>query len=200
MLAVLAVLGVVGVVVAGGDTPAPPARPAMVMGTVVSVDAAKSTLVVKTMARGEEAAKEVTLTTTAETKITLDAEAAKLEDLKAEMRVNVTLVKDTTDKAASINATSKGLMGSVVKVDGTNVVVSTGRGDTAKEVTVATDKDTKILLLQRGTRGTPAAEPKVGKLEDLKAGMRVTVIPETGTAKKILASAAGGGRRGGGGN
>lgn len=188
VLIALAVVSASGVALAGAsgsDT-----RPAMVMGTVVKVDGAN--LVVKQMAgRGGEA-KEVTLVTTDDTKVMLDAEAAKLADLKADMRVMVTLVAGTTDKAARVSATSKGLDGTVVKVDGTNVVVKTGRGDAAKEVTVATDDKTKVLLLQGMT-----GEAKAGTLADLKADVRVTVIPETGTATKILVRPAGGGRRGG---
>jgi hypothetical protein len=71
-----------------------------------------------------------------------------------------------------------GLMGTVVKVDGTNLVVKQmARGQTeAKEVTVATDDKTKVTL-----------DGKEAKLADLKEGLRVMVSPAEGTATTIAA-------------
>ena len=77
----------------------------------------------------------------------------------------------------------KTLAGTVVKVDGDKVVVKTGVKD-AKEVTVATDKDTKVTI-----------DGKDAKVGDLKAGMTATVTPADGVAQKIEAkkpAAAGG--------
>jgi hypothetical protein len=71
-----------------------------------------------------------------------------------------------------------GLRGEVVKVDGTNLVISSGKKDAKKEVTVATDDKTVVTI-----GGNP------GKLADLKAGDRVSVTPDTGTATKIEAGA-----------
>jgi hypothetical protein len=71
-----------------------------------------------------------------------------------------------------------GLRGEVVKVDGTNLVISAGKKDAKKEVTVATDDKTVV---------TVAGNP--GKLADLKAGDKVSVTPETGTATKIEVAA-----------
>lgn len=181
VVALAMVVGLVGVALA---QPARRARP--VMGELVKVEGAN--LVVKVTPRGGEA-REVTIVTDDKTTFTVDAEAGKLADLKAGMTVAVMLVEGTTDKAARVNATSKNVTGTVVKVEGPNVVLSVRqRGAEAKEVTVVTDEKTKILLLQRGERGAPAP-PKVGTLEDVKAGMRVTAIPETGTATKLLVSA-----------
>jgi hypothetical protein len=67
-----------------------------------------------------------------------------------------------------------GLKGDVVKVDGTNLVISAGKKNEKKEVTIATDANTTV---------TVAGKP--GKLADLKAGDKVLVTPETGTATKI---------------
>ena len=50
-----------------------------------------------------------------------------------------------------------------------------------KEVTVATDEKTKVFFL-----GVERVPGKVGKLEDLKVDMRVTVLPKTGTAEKVV--------------
>jgi ribosomal protein L21E len=155
-------------------------RPNGIGGTLVKVDG--KSLVVKVRQRNAEA-KEVTVATDDKTTFVVDAEAGKLEDLKADMRVFITPAEGTATKVV---ATSKGLNGTVVKVDGKNVIVKVRQqGAEAKEVTVATDENTKVFVGE-----------KAAKLEDLKADMRVTVLPETGTAKKILAMPA---RRAGGG-
>jgi hypothetical protein len=169
-----------------------------VFGTLVKVDG--KNLVLSVRQRGGEA-QEVTVPTDEKTQFLVDAEAGKLANLKPEMRVNVIQVPATEDKPARtvVMATSRGLNGTVVKVEGKNVVITAREmGGEAREVTVATDEKTKVFLLGGMARGT-FSEPKVGKLEDIKADMRVMVLPETGTAAKILASPAParGGRRGG---
>ncbi|MCY2932004.1 MAG: hypothetical protein NTV86_21420 [Planctomycetota bacterium] len=80
------------------------------------------------------------------------------------------------------------LKGRIVKVDGANVTVKTGHGDTAKEVVVVTDDKTVVTI--DGAAKTVA---------DLKEKMRVVVTPATGTATKIEAKTpgAGGGHKGG---
>ncbi|MFB3893053.1 MAG: hypothetical protein ACE15C_13630 [Phycisphaerae bacterium] len=157
-----------------------PARP--LMGTIVKVDG--KNIVIKTMARGGEG-EEKTVVTDDKTKFIVDAEEGKLADLKAEMRVVIT---PATGTAETVNATSKGRNGTFVKVDGKNIVIKTGRGEAAKEETIATDDKTKVFV-----------DGKAAKLEDLKENMFVTVLPETGTATKIIARAAraprGGGNR-----
>lgn len=156
-----------------------PERPRGVFGTLVKVDG--KNLVIST-GRGDQA-KEVTVATDEKTEFVVDAEPGKLADLKPEMRIMVTPEMGTATK---VTATSKGLNGAVVKVDGKNVVIKTGRGEEAKEVTVTTDEKTKVFV-----------GGKAATLADLKADMRVTVIPETGTAVKIIAMAGGGIRPGG---
>ncbi len=71
-----------------------------------------------------------------------------------------------------------GIMGKIVKVDGTNIVIAKrtrGSKDTT-EVTVATDAKTVVTL-----------DRKEATLADLKADMFVFVTPETGTAAKVSA-------------
>jgi hypothetical protein len=163
LLTAVFVLGVAGMVWSQSAT-----RPSGVFGTIVKVDG--KNIIVKTGRRDN--AKEVTVATDEKTEFVVDAEKGKLDDLKADMRVRIT---PETGTATKVVATSNGLNGQVVKIDGKNVIIKTGRGDNAKEVTVATDENTKVFI------GETAS-----KLEDLKADMRVTVLPETGTAKKIL--------------
>jgi hypothetical protein len=70
---------------------------------------------------------------------------------------------------------AKGLRGTVIKVDGTNLVINSAKkGEDKKEVTVATDAKTVVTI-----------EGKEGKLADLHEGQRVVVTPDTGTAEKI---------------
>jgi hypothetical protein len=64
------------------------------------------------------------------------------------------------------------LCGTVVKVDGANVVVKAG----GNEVTVVTDDKTVVTL-----------DGKEAKVADLKADMHVVVTPAEGTATEIKA-------------
>jgi hypothetical protein len=79
------------------------------------------------------------------------------------------------DKAAKKDA--KGVIGTVVKVDGTNIVVQT-RGKKGAEVTIATDAGTKFDV-----------SGKPGTIDDVKAGVNVVASPATGTAQKITVKA-----------
>jgi hypothetical protein len=67
-----------------------------------------------------------------------------------------------------------GLKGTVVKVDGSKLVISSGKKAEAKEVTVETNDKTVITV-----------EGQTAKLADLKPGQKVVISPETGTAEKI---------------
>jgi hypothetical protein len=87
------------------------------------------------------------------------------------------LVTGLTVMAADEKPADSPLKGKVVKVDGTNVVVSTEVGGEKKEVTVATDDKTVVTV-----------DGKDAKLADLKADMDVTITPATGTATKIEAT------------
>ena len=74
---------------------------------------------------------------------------------------------------------AKGLRGTVIKVDGTNLVINSAKkGEDKKEVTVATDAKTVVTI-----------EGKEGKLADLHEGQRVSITPDTGTAETISVAA-----------
>lgn len=156
---------------ASGPAREPTSRPAGVFGTLVKVDG--TNLVVEARQRGAEP-KEVTVPTNDKTQFVVDAEPGKLSDLKPEMRVMITPEAGTAEKVV---ARSRGLSGMIEKVEGKNVVVNVRqRGAEPKETTVTTDEKTKIFI-----------NDKPAKLEDLKPRMFVTVLPETGTATKIIA-------------
>jgi len=80
--------------------------------------------------------------------------------------------------AKAEKASKKGLKGSVVKVDGTKLVISAGKKSDPKEVTVETDDKTVITV-----------DGAAAKLADLKPGQKVTISPDAGTATKIEAAA-----------
>jgi len=92
---------------------------------------------------------------------------------------NAEAAKGDKKAAKGAGKAGAGIAGQVVRVDGTNLVVST-RGKKAAEVTIATDASTMVEI--NGAKGTVA---------DLKSGMRVQATPKTGTATKITAGAGG---------
>ena len=63
-----------------------------------------------------------------------------------------------------------GITGTVVKVDGTNLIIKTTFG----ERTITTDEKTSVII-----------NSATSKLSDLKADQQVTVTPSYGTAQKI---------------
>lgn len=88
------------------------------------------------------------------------------------------------DKAGKAGKGGKGVAGTVVKVDGNNVVVQT-RGKNAAEVTISTDASTTIEV--NGAKGA---------VSDLKPGMKIQASPSAGTAQKITATSGKGGGKG----
>jgi hypothetical protein len=84
--------------------------------------------------------------------------------------------KEAGDNAAAPKV--KPLRGVVKSVDGTNVTVTVKVSkEESKDVVVATDDKTEVTI-----------DGQAGKVADLKAGQRVTVLPPEGTATKIAAS------------
>jgi DNA-binding beta-propeller fold protein YncE len=160
----------------------PASGPKPLYGKVVSVDTMTGKVVV---ADGDDG-KQVTVATDPNTKVVIADKPAKLADLKAGMSVRVF---PPTGTAAQIRAFSpkppasqpasgpKPLYGKVVSVDTmTGKLVITAAGDEGKQVTVATDPATKVVIAD-----------KAATLADLKAGMMVRVVPPTGTAAEIRA-------------
>lgn len=80
---------------------------------------------------------------------------------------------------------SKPVKGTVVKVDGTNIVVSAKTKAGENEVTVATDNSTQFE--NNGAAGT---------LADVKPGKRVEITPGSGTAQKVVIAAGKAGKGG----
>lgn len=103
--------------------------------------------------------------------------AAKLLAFVAVMgMVSVAMAQDAPKKKRKHRS---GIRGKIVRVEGTNVIISTRTRGTkeTEEVTVATDDDTAIRV-----------DKKKATLADLKPDMWIFVTPKTGTATKIYAS------------
>lgn len=83
-------------------------------------------------------------------------------------------------------AKPQGVRGEAVKVDGSNLVIKAGKKADAKELTIATDEKTVVTI-----DGQP------GKLADIKAGNKIMVLPETGTAQKVVVMTGAGPVKGG---
>jgi hypothetical protein len=86
------------------------------------------------------------------------------------------------EKAAKAGADKvakpKALKGKLVKIDGSNLVLSVGKkNEQAREVTIATDANTKVVI-----------GGKEAKLADIPAGATIGVLPETGVAQQIIVS------------
>ena len=174
LLAVGLVLAVAGMAMGAEGAAAAPAakakeapKPTSLHATLVKVDG--KNLVVKVSGQKGAPDKEMTVPTEDKTEFLIDYADGTLADLTTGMTLTITPPEGT---ATLIRAHVKGLYGVVVKVDGKNVVIKATK--TKKEVAVATDGKTQVFI-----------EGKPGKLEDLKAGAEVKVIPETGTAAKI---------------
>jgi biopolymer transport protein ExbD len=151
-------------------TPPPPPPPHPIEGKIVSVDANAGTLVVQ-----PERGAPVTVTTDANTKVTLDRASSTLASLAAGMPVEVKFRSGGT--AALIEARTPPppppLVGKIVSVDANagTLVVQPERGAAA---TVTTDANTVVTL-----------DHKPSSLASLAPRMCVVVRPPTGTAVTI---------------
>jgi hypothetical protein len=100
------------------------------------------------------------------------------------MTVQVTsAIKNVPGPARLVRATSKSLSGVVIRLDGRNLILRCQEQGQKKEVTVETDGSTRVFF---GASGPQQATASEGHLEDIKSDMRVKVLPDTGTARKIF--------------
>ena len=171
--------------VAFGDTPRHLGR-AAVNGILVRLDGRDLIVRVKE-ATGE--AKEITLPTDDNTEFRVDGEAGTIDDLRPEMMVQIiSAVRNVPGPVRMVRATSKQLNGVVIRVEGRNLIVNT-QGKDGLEVSVETDGRTQFYFAEAGA-AAQNSQPSACRLEDMKAGMRVKVTPDTGVARKILVTGA----------
>jgi hypothetical protein len=120
--------------------------------------------------------------------VRMDGETRSIADLQPGTQVSVISFPPTETRPgrAVVVALSKGISGTVVKVEGENVILrQAGPGAKPGEITVHTDTNTHVRVLGAFVPGNMSG-PRNGTLADLKPGMRVKVIPETGTAARIV--------------
>ena len=87
--------------------------------------------------------------------------------------------------ATSAKGKQSAVHGTVVKVDGSDVVLNVKKGKDTTEVTIATDDSTEVKI-----------DGKDATVADLQAGMHVTVPAHEGVATRINASTKGEGHDG----
>ena len=163
--------------------PAPATRPARLMGTLVKVEG-RNLIVNARQGTGE---KEVVVALPDDAEIRIDGEIARLEDLKPQTRLTILPTPATTRRPARllVSATSRGLPGTIVRIDGASVIMTTRQpGAEPREVTVVTNEQTQVIFPGVTANGV-FQEPRRGKFDELKPDMRIQVIPESGPAAKI---------------
>jgi hypothetical protein len=125
----------------------------------------------------------------------VDAEPGRFDDLKPQMSVMITSLP--APARLRVVANSPGLRGTVVKIDGTDLVIAVKQtawtpGQAAlsartQEMTIGTDDTTKVIFLAPRLGPDKPGKPQIMRLHDLKPDMTVTVLLANGTASKIIA-------------
>lgn len=177
----------------------PTSRPTHVRGTLVKVEG--NDLVIRPRPRAgtgtgagattqpaDAGADDVTFAADSRTHLSIDGEPGTLDGLKPGMAMDIGYIPPSPrlPGVLTLIATSKSIKGILVKRDETNLVLSVNQpGAEPKEVTVVTDENTRVRFdaVKIDGQRYPA---HAGSLDDLKPGMKVRVIPETGTATKIF--------------
>jgi hypothetical protein len=170
------------------QTTRPTSRPlAPVMGTLASIDG--SNLVIEVHLRSGEA-NDVTVPTDENTQFMIDGDPGKLSDLMPGMQVSAAAGPGTAKRPprTMVVATSKGINGTITKVDGAKFTMHVVHpGNHAEDLTISTDDKTRVRFLGGTVNGT-FEQGHDGKVEDLKAGMRVKMLAENGVAVKLFVS------------
>ena len=166
-----------------------PEKPPIAKGILVKVEGNK--LFINPSLNSNEEKPTVKVPTDNKTVFIVDYDAGKLSELKPGMKISVNSVPAGHDHPALtvVRAESpKCIQGTIVNIEGTNVIVNANQplGQKPKEVTVATDGKTRVLLGQLGAGVYSPA--KLGTLDDLAIGMLVRIFPDKGPAAKIWAA------------
>ncbi len=117
--------------------------------------------------------------------ILVDSEPATLQDVKPGMRIDASQGRAANNRPwrVTIQANSPGRSGTLSEVDGKNLVVYIQK----KRTDIVADDNVVVFFLSQVV-GEQVVQGGRRALADLKPGMLVTVIPETGTAQKIVVS------------
>jgi hypothetical protein len=180
------------VLLAGNRAPAQTTRPtsrplAPVMGTLASIDG--NNLVIEVRFRGGEA-NDVTVPTDENTQFQIDGDPGKLTDLMPGMQVTAASGPGTAKRPPHVMvvAISKGINGTITKIDGGKLMLHVVHpGNHTEDLTISTDEKTRVRFLGGTVNGT-FEQGHDGKVDDLKAGMRVKMLAENGVAVKVFVS------------
>jgi len=170
---------------------APPMRPRPKMpraerhmGTLVRVD---GTNLIIDAREPRGVTNQVSVPTDSQTEVRVNGVVGHLEDLKPGMEVTAMRMGFVGSSLGRLRVMARDpeLVGTLVKVDGSNLVVmATQPGGPPHEATIAMSEHTRIQLVQSPGPGKPAMSSP-GKPEDLKPGARITVFPPKGIAARI---------------
>lgn len=131
------------------------------------------------------------------TEFLVDAAPGRLEDIKAGMLISATRIPAGAAGRPKlmVKATSPGLKGTIVRIDGTHIVIDAMKpgGGIQKGMIIDTDAKTSVVFPGPEQPTHHFTPPVIGSLSDLKPGETVTVQPETGVATRIIGTARGSG-------
>jgi hypothetical protein len=116
-------------------------------------------------------------------KIYIDGDEAGFKDLKKGLDVvcSFRAARSGLSPLLTINAITSAIYGSIVKIDGKNVVIAPhGDGADTDAKTILTDEQTSVRIRGYGNQSTTVT------LGDLRPGDIIMAIPASGTAKKIF--------------
>jgi hypothetical protein len=164
----------------------PPVRPVQTAGTLTKVEG--NTLTIHGHQPGEGVV-DVALAIDKTAQFQIDGEPGELKDLKPGMDLRALPMPPGANppKALMIQATSRGRRGTVAGIDGREKQLILDMFN--QEMGIPIDEKTKVIfpgVVTDDGRSIHFRKSTFGGLRDLKIGTRVTVLPETGTAEKIL--------------
>ncbi len=158
-------------------------RPERVTGTLLRIDG--TNLVIRAMLRG--VTNEVVVPTDSHASYKVNGPTGRFEDLKPGMIIMASRLNVVGRPPAKLMVVARDpeYDAVVVKAEGTNLLVKVTQPDgKPKETPVVITEFTKIQLLVTETNGEASA-PIHASMEDLKPGMKVTILPGSSGAARI---------------
>jgi hypothetical protein len=156
-------------------------RPERYTGTLLKVD---GTNLVINLAFARSGSREVKVGTDSQTEFRINNQPGKLADLKPTMLIQTTRSPAAAGSKLKVVAKDADIEAMVVKAAITNVVLKVIRPGAPREVTLAIDSNTRLLLGRVDSDGN-SISPTLATLDDLKPDTRVTVGVANGLATRI---------------
>jgi hypothetical protein len=156
-------------------------RPERYTGTLLKVD---GTNLVINLPFARSGNREVKVGTDSQTEYRINNQPGKLADLKPTMLIQTTRSPSGTGSKLKVVARDADIEAMVVKAAITNVVLKVVRPGAPREVTLAIDPNTRLLLGRVDGDGN-SISPTLATLDDLKPDARVTVGVSNSLATRI---------------